>query len=201
MTNLKCNWWIAGGSVLGVPHGFVNLSPRALSGSHSEDWRKIPLFFWQEKENSSLFFLTWNSREFIRPFSTFERLRTSMFFSPEPHKIVKHWLAFWSLILGLENAPRGNVSLESMLPQLEISLFSPILVKVFFTISFFFNFLLYIGVQLMNNVVLVSGVQKSNSVINIYVSILFQMLFPFRLLHNIGQSTLCYTVGPYWLSI
>ena len=31
--------------------------------------------------------------------------------------------------------------------------------------------------------------------------ILFQILFPFRLLHNIEQNYLCYTVGPYWLSI
>ena len=53
----------------------------------------------------------------------------------------------------------------------------------------------------MNNVVLVSGVQQSDSVIHIHVSILFQILFPFRLLHNIEQSSQCYTVGPCWLSI
>ena len=33
------------------------------------------------------------------------------------------------------------------------------------------------------------------------LSILFQILFPFRLLQNIEQSSLCYTVGPYWLFI
>ena len=54
---------------------------------------------------------------------------------------------------------------------------------------------------MINNVVLVSGIQKSDSVIHIQVSILFQILFPFRLLQNIEQSSLCYTVGPYWLSI
>ena len=48
---------------------------------------------------------------------------------------------------------------------------------------------------------LVSGVQQRDSVIYIHVSILFQILFPFRLLHNIEQSSLCYTVGPCWLSI
>ena len=48
---------------------------------------------------------------------------------------------------------------------------------------------------------LVSGVQQSDSVIHIHVSILFQILFPFRLLHNIEQSSLCYTAGPCWLSI
>ena len=42
---------------------------------------------------------------------------------------------------------------------------------------FFFNFLFYIGVQLINNVVLVSGVQQSDSVIHIHVPILFQILF------------------------
>ena len=51
-----------------------------------------------------------------------------------------------------------------------------------------------------SNVVLVSGVQQSDSVIYILVSILFQIIFPFRLLRSIEQSSLCYTVGP-WLSI
>ena len=54
---------------------------------------------------------------------------------------------------------------------------------------------------MINNVVLVSGVQQSDSVIHIHVSILFQILFPLRSLHNIEQSPLCYTVGPCWLSI
>ena len=52
-----------------------------------------------------------------------------------------------------------------------------------------------------HNVVLVSGIQKSDSVINIHVSILFQILFPFRLLQSIEQRSLWYTVGPCWLSI
>ena len=59
----------------------------------------------------------------------------------------------------------------------------------------------YIEVLLINNVVLVSGVQQSDSVIHIHVSILFQVLFPLRLLQNIELSSLCYTVGPCWLSI
>ena len=54
---------------------------------------------------------------------------------------------------------------------------------------------------MINNVVIVSGVQQSDSVIHIHVSILFQILFPFRLLHHIGQNSLCYTVGPCCLSI
>ena len=46
-------------------------------------------------------------------------------------------------------------------------------------------FLFYIGAELINNVVLVSGVQQSGSVIHMYVSVLSQILFPFRLLQNI----------------
>ena len=57
------------------------------------------------------------------------------------------------------------------------------------------------------NVVLVSGVQHNDSVIHIsthiyvYISILFPILFPYRLLQNIECSSLCYTVGPCWFSI
>ena len=51
---------------------------------------------------------------------------------------------------------------------------------------------------MINNVVIVSGVQQSDSVVHIHVSVLFKILFPFRLSH---KSSLCYTVGPCWLSI
>ena len=44
---------------------------------------------------------------------------------------------------------------------------------------------------MINNAVLVSCVQQSDSVTRIYVSILFQILFPFILLQNIEQSSLC----------
>ena len=37
--------------------------------------------------------------------------------------------------------------------------------------------------------------------IYIHVSILPQTPLPFRLSHNVDQSSLCYTVGPCWLSI
>ena len=43
---------------------------------------------------------------------------------------------------------------------------------------------------------LVLGVQQSDSVIHIHVSILFSIFIPIRLLHNIEQSSLCYLVGP-----
>ena len=47
---------------------------------------------------------------------------------------------------------------------------------------------------------IVSGAQQSDSAIHIHVSILPQTPLPSRLLHNIEQSSLCYTVGPCWLS-
>ena len=40
----------------------------------------------------------------------------------------------------------------------------------------------------MDNVALVSGVRQSDSVTHTHVSILFQILFPFGLLHNTEQS-------------
>ena len=49
-----------------------------------------------------------------------------------------------------------------------------------------------------NNGVLVSGVQQSDSVILIHVSLLFQIPFPFRLLQNIEQPSPCCTVGACW---
>ena len=63
--------------------------------------------------------------------------------------------------------------------------------------------LFYIGVWLINNVVLVSGVQvqKSDSALCTHISILFKILFPFRLLQSTEQTSLCYTVGPCWLFI
>ena len=42
---------------------------------------------------------------------------------------------------------------------------------------------------------------QRDSVIHIPVSILFQILSPFRLLQNIEQSSLCYAIGPCWLFI
>ena len=54
---------------------------------------------------------------------------------------------------------------------------------------------------MIKNVVIVSGVQQSDSIIHIHVSILFQNLFTFRLIHNINQRSLCYTVDACWLSI
>ena len=51
------------------------------------------------------------------------------------------------------------------------------------------------------NVVLVSGVEQSDSVIHVHISILFQILFSYRLLQSIGSSSLCCIIGPYCLSV
>ena len=48
--------------------------------------------------------------------------------------------------------------------------------------------------EMFNNVVLVSGVQQSDSAIHILVSILLQNLFPLRLSQNIEHHSLCYAV-------
>ena len=48
-----------------------------------------------------------------------------------------------------------------------------------------FNFLFSLGRELSYNVVLVSGVQQGDSVLYVPVSVLFQILFSYRLLQNI----------------
>ena len=55
-----------------------------------------------------------------------------------------------------------------------------------------------IGVQLIYNVVLVSGVQQSESVIQIHMSPLSLAFFPIWSLQSIDLSSPCYTVGPYY---
>ena len=48
---------------------------------------------------------------------------------------------------------------------------------------------------MINSVALVSGVQQSDSVIHIHVSIIFQILLSFRLLRIIEQSSLSCSVS------
>ena len=45
---------------------------------------------------------------------------------------------------------------------------------------------------------LVLGVQQSELVTHVHVAILFQIHFPFRLLYNTDQSSLCYTEGNFF---
>ena len=54
---------------------------------------------------------------------------------------------------------------------------------------------------MINNFVLVSGVEQNDLVTHKHVYILFQILFLFRLLQNIEQRSKYYTVGPCWLSV
>ena len=53
----------------------------------------------------------------------------------------------------------------------------------------------------INGVVAVSGGQQRNSAGHIHVSILPQTPLPCRVLCNVEQSSLCYTVGPCQLSL
>ena len=48
---------------------------------------------------------------------------------------------------------------------------------------------------------MVLGAQQRDSAIYTHVSILLQTPLPSRLPHHTEQSSLCYTVGPCWLSI
>ena len=72
-------------------------------------------------------------------------------------------------------------------------------VKCHFSFSFFL-LLFKIEVHLVYSVV---NVFRCTAVIQLYfyISILFQILFPCRLLQNIKYSSLYYTVGPCWLSV
>ena len=65
---------------------------------------------------------------------------------------------------------------------------------------FFFNFLLYIGMQQINNLVLVFGGLQSDSVIHIHTSILFQIS---QVICYITQSSVpcAIQIDPCWLSI
>ena len=59
------------------------------------------------------------------------------------------------------------------------------------TFLFFFNFLFLIAVKPINNVVIVSGGQQSNSASHMHISVLPHTLLPSRLAHNVKQLSLC----------
>ena len=61
--------------------------------------------------------------------------------------------------------------------------------------------LIFIGLQLFYNVVLVSAVEKSESATRIHISPLLWISFPFRSPQSNEQCSLCYTVGSHQLSI
>ena len=68
------------------------------------------------------------------------------------------------------------------------------------SLSYIFNFLFYIGVYPLSNVVIVSGGEQRDAAIHVHVSILPQTPLPFKLQHNSEQSSLCCSVGACWLS-
>ena len=57
-----------------------------------------------------------------------------------------------------------------------------------------------IGRQILNHCA-TRGALRFYFILHTHVSILLQILFPFGLLQNIEQRSLCYTVGPCWLSV
>ena len=61
-----------------------------------------------------------------------------------------------------------------------------------FSLAKFF-LLIFIGVELLYNVVLVSTVQKSESAIHIHISPLFCISFPFS---SVGKESVCSTGDP-----
>ena len=63
--------------------------------------------------------------------------------------------------------------------------------------SSFFFFSSFIDVQLIDDVVIISAVQQSDSDVYTHPSILFQILFPCRLSRNIAQRCLCWTAGSF----
>ena len=67
---------------------------------------------------------------------------------------------------------------------------------------YFLKFLFYIGIDPINNVVIVPGGQQRDSAMHIHVFIVPQTSLPSRLLHNTEWSFLCYlSLGPCCLSI
>ena len=61
---------------------------------------------------------------------------------------------------------------------------------------FSFHFQRFTEVESISNVVIISAVQQSDSVIHVRASIHFQILSPYRLSQNTGQSSLCSVAGP-----
>ena len=59
--------------------------------------------------------------------------------------------------------------------------------EVYFVYLLIFKIILfYVGIYLIYNIVSVSGVLQTDSIIHIHISILFQILLQFRLLQNTG---------------
>ena len=129
------------------------------------------------------------------------------------HSLVHGHLGCFHLLVILNNAGTykfscghmfsvllGDIARSGIARSYGKSMFNPLFfwLKLF---DFLLIFSFFIEVQLIYNVVLVSGVQQSDSVIHIRIPSLFQILFYYRLLQDTEYSSLCYTVGPCCLSI
>jgi len=64
---------------------------------------------------------------------------------------------------------------------------------------FFFKLFILLEYSYLTMFVIFSGEQWRDSALHIHISILPQTPLPSRLAHNIQQSSLCYTIGPFWL--
>ena len=78
-------------------------------------------------------------------------------------------------------------------------LIHPFFFFIYFFKKTFYSILWYSW--LTNNAVIISDEYQRDSSTHIHVSILPQTPLPSRLPHNTEQSSMCYTVGPCWLSI
>ena len=74
------------------------------------------------------------------------------------------------------------------------------LLHKFLTVFYLFQFI-FIGVCLIYNAVLVSGVQQSESTVHIHIPTFLLDYFPYRSLQSIEQSSLYYPECPYQLFI
>ena len=111
------------------------------------------------------------------------------------------WLCHFTIPLAINQGSNFSISSPTLVTICLFILAVLVGVTWYLIVLFFFNTCLKIEVQLIQYVVLISGVQQSDSVIHIYVSILFQILFCYRLLQDTEYSSLCYIVGPCCLSI
>ena len=97
--------------------------------------------------------------------------------------------------LGEGHLPQCSEHVWSLLSELDTYALCYLeLLFMHLCLSFLFLFEVY-----LIYIVLASGVQQSDSFILIHI--LFQILFHYRLLHDIEYVSLCYTVGPCCLSI
>ena len=105
------------------------------------------------------------------------------------------WTFYFHFIVCMKSLRTTAVCLFLFLQFFGFFFFTGVYLTIYIYICFF------TGVYLTYNVVLVLGVQQSESVIHTHISILFRILFPYRPPQNMEQVSLSYTVGPCYLFI